>query len=580
MHLSDFQYEEKSQLYVPPQKEPMGFDYSDGVRMEKYLLRAVQEAKDVSSDSEDLLRKIKDWPSYYHLSPKRTNFLRALELSSSSKVLELGSGCGAISRYLGENFEFVDGVEGGYSRAQIASARCKDLNNVRLFCSDINKITFQPYYDIVTLIGVLEYAPLYSANPRYESCLSLLKQAISALKSDGILIVAIENKIGLKYWSGSSEDHSSSFYEGIHGYPRQNSCITFSKNELKKLLQDAGLKYIHFYHCFPDYKFTSTVFSDLKQDEDLYLHNWIDVPFKSYSSPRKYNFHEGLALRTLSKAGLLREFANSFLVVASQADSSAILNPDWVAKKITGFPRRKEYCCTTTLKTEPKMHIEKVRTYRSDASVKFAHKDTNISHVEEETPWYKGDLLIFDVHDAFFDNNFKGRMEELLTIFFQQLIEKYATGNTDDEGYPMLTGNSTDFRFGNIVKVGKELVSIDAEWVMTTEIPADYVLFRCIRNDIINVQYPGIKTHVGSYEKLTVKLITLFFPKYNWKRHRKNRLTEKKVRDSIMVPYNPEDTVKLTKFRLLRKMGMMKLAHTVYGNLPESIRLYIKQRFR
>lgn len=579
MYLSDFRCKENTQLYVPPQKKLLNFDYSDGGRAEKYLLRILQEAQDVSSDSEELLTKIKDWPSYYHLGPGRANILRVLKLNSSSKVLELGSGCGAISRYLGENFKFVDGVEGSFNRAQIANERCKGLNNVRFFCSDINDITFQLSYDIVTLIGVLEYAPLYIAKPRYEACLSLLNQAKTALKNDGALVIAIENKIGMKYWSGSAEDHTGRFYDGIHGYPHEKTVLTFSKSEMQKLLQDAGFKHIHFYHCFPDYKFASTIFSDVGQDEELYLHNWIEVPFRNYSGLRKHILHEGLALRSLSKAGLLREFANSFTVVASQHDSNAALKPDWIAKKITGFPRRKEYRCITTLKTEPEMYIEKIRTCISESPSKSTQQNIAVNHVEEESPWYPGDLLVFEVYESFFDDNFRSRMKELLEIFFQYLIKNFATGNSDEEGYTMLKGNSIDLRFGNIVRMGQCLLPIDAEWVAANEIPADYVLFRCIRNDIIDTQYPGIKTNIGSYDKLTVKLIKHFFPKYNWKRHRKNKNISKELNSSMMV-FNPETIIKLTRFGLLRKMGLMKPARAVYDKLPENIRLYIKQRVK
>jgi len=576
MYLSDFECKENTRLYVPPQKKLLNFDYSDGGRAEKYLLRMLQETQDVSCDSEELLKKIKDWPSYYHLGQGRANILRVLKLNSFSKVLELGSGCGAISRYLGENFKFIDAVEGSYNRAKIANERCKRLNNVRFFCSDINDIDFLPSYDIVTLIGVLEYAPLYIAKPRYEACLSLLNQAKTALKNDGALVIAIENKIGMKYWSGSAEDHTGRFYDGIHGYPHEKTVLTFSKSEMQKLLQDAGFKYIHFYHCFPDYKFASTIFSDVGQDEDLYLHNWIGVPFRDYSPYRKHLFHEGLALRSLSKAGLLREFANSFTVVASQHESNAALKPDWIAKKITGFPRRTEYRCMTTLKTEPEMHIEKFRTSNSNSTKKACQQSISVNHFEEESPWYPGDLLVFDVYESFFGKDFQNRIIEIFEMFFQHLLDNYATGNADEEGYAMVKGNSLDFRLSNIVRMEQNLQPIDAEWVATNEIPADYVLFRCICSDVIGTQYPGIKTNIGSYEKFTLKLIKHFFPNYNRKRHRNNVKISKEL-DSSMMVFNPETIIKLTRFDLLRKMGLMKPARAVYDKLPENIRLYIKQ---
>ena len=159
-----------------------------------YILRTIKNAKDINDDSDELMRGAKDWPSYYHMGIGRSNILKSLDISHDANVLEFGSGCGAITRYLGENFKSVDGVEGSLLRAQIARERCRDLKNVRMFCTNFKYTKFDPTYDIVTLIGVLEYAPIYFADQHNakEACLSLLKLSKTALKSDGVLIIVIE----------------------------------------------------------------------------------------------------------------------------------------------------------------------------------------------------------------------------------------------------------------------------------------------------------------------------------------------------------------------------------------------------
>jgi len=582
-HLSDFKYEQSSGVYLPPLSSGHSvreFAYTDGDSTEKYLLHAMETLDNLSYDSEELFKAIKDWPSYYHFGPGRANIFKSLDLFPDSKVLELGSGCGAISRYLGEKFKSVDSIEGSFMRARIGRTRCRDLENVRLFCSNIDRIAFEPVYDIVTLIGVWEYASVYMEQACQDAFLSLFNSAKSALKSDGVLIIAIENKIGLKYWTGSPEDHTGKLYDSIHGYPRGKSAVTFSKNEIAGYLYDAGFKYFHFYHCFPDYKFASTVISDVGQENEMYLHNWVAIPFRILSGPREYNIHEGLALRTLSKAGLLREFANSLVIVASQDDVNAVLKPDWVAKKITGYPRRREYHCITTLKTNPNMHIEKVRIHSDEPSGSNRPRGEVVNHSVNDAPWHPGDLLIFDVYEAFFYNDFRDRIKGLLSIYYKELLTRFSKGDIDDSGYPLLEPVSIDFMFRNIVKGYQALESIDTEWTAAEKIPADYVLFRCIRTDIIGSQYPGIKMNIGNHDKFIIDLIRSIFPNYNSQRHYNNRCLEKRFMDSIGINIDLSWREDAARFGVLRKTKMLGLAKAIFHLLPEGVRLKIRQRLK
>ena len=91
---------------------------------------------------QNLKAHIRDWPSEYHLTTKRANLLRSLDLSRLDYVLELGCGCGAISRYLAEQGMNVDAIEGSTRRASIAHSRCRDLDNINIVNSNFNHLTF------------------------------------------------------------------------------------------------------------------------------------------------------------------------------------------------------------------------------------------------------------------------------------------------------------------------------------------------------------------------------------------------------------------------------------------------------
>jgi len=204
-YLSEFQIESESGIHLPGIEKngrDHNFSYSDGARNEEYILQALKKASDVGDNSEELMAAARDWSSYYHLGAGRSNIIRSLNLPKTIRVLELGAGCGAITRYLGENFKSVDAVEGSFLRARAAHERCRDLKNVKIFCSDFKSIKFNSGYDAVVMVGVLEYAPVFFNGGTEAAYSTLLELAKTALNPGGVLIIAIENKIGLKYWSG------------------------------------------------------------------------------------------------------------------------------------------------------------------------------------------------------------------------------------------------------------------------------------------------------------------------------------------------------------------------------------------
>ncbi|HDL78977.1 MAG TPA: class I SAM-dependent methyltransferase, partial [Bacteroidetes bacterium] len=211
-------------IFFPKNSPLLSFNYSDGQTAEDYIYGVLKNARDKSSFSIELASSIKDWPSLYHLSPQRANLIRALDFKNSNemKVLELGAGCGAITRYLGENFREIHAIEGSAKRALIARERCSNLENVKIFNANFLAVDFAPEYDLVSLIGVLEYSTLYHPNnlfSREEKIIDVLKRAFNSLNKNGKLVLAIENKFGLKYWAGSHEDHTNNLFEGIMGYP-------------------------------------------------------------------------------------------------------------------------------------------------------------------------------------------------------------------------------------------------------------------------------------------------------------------------------------------------------------------------
>src|ERR1035438_223740 len=125
------------QLHLYRTENSGEFSYSDGVEVEERLLSIVANAKDRGTFSQELAESICDWPGEYHFSRFRHCLVRPLDLHAGDKVLELGCGCGAITRFLGEIGANVVAVEGSLARAHVAAERCRELSNVRVVVDDI-----------------------------------------------------------------------------------------------------------------------------------------------------------------------------------------------------------------------------------------------------------------------------------------------------------------------------------------------------------------------------------------------------------------------------------------------------------
>src|SRR5580704_4626210 len=171
------------------------FDYSDGLEVEQRLLDAVTNAADRSTFSPELAQQIYDWPSEYHLSRRRHCLLRPLNIPPGSRVLELGCGCGAVTRYLGEIGAQVLAVEGSLMRARIAAQRSRDLSNVRVVNDDLLRFQTEERFDYVLLIGVLVFSSRLSAC--YVPFDIRRECEFRSLATAGRVVGAIENHLGM-----------------------------------------------------------------------------------------------------------------------------------------------------------------------------------------------------------------------------------------------------------------------------------------------------------------------------------------------------------------------------------------------
>lgn len=447
------------------------FAYSDGDVAEAYVLEAIKQSSDLSSESLELESKARDWVSRYHLSRSRSLAYRALNITSATRILEVGSGCGSITRYLGERAGWVLALEGSARRAAITRERTRDQSNVSVLCASFENVAFRQPFDLVVCNGVLEYASMFIAgNNPAERMMGALS---SLLSRGGVLVIAIENKLGMRYFSSSREEHTNILFDGIEGYRRfPRGPRTFGNRELRSLLQRHFSK-IQFLLPLPDYKLPSAVVREelLKEvDCSELFANMCGAPS---STPVPPLMHERLVWHELQKNDLLLDFANSYFVVAARSPSTW-LDPAWLGD-IYAINRVPGLQVHTRIVKNGYGRVETTKSYFATTGIPFnplAH------HRLETSAWVSGISVHTLMSAAMLSccrSTLSERMRPVIGQWWDAVVdfaERVAKGR--------LGGAAMDLNWENSILSQGKIRFIDTEWVLRDPIDTHWFLYRVI----------------------------------------------------------------------------------------------------
>lgn len=469
--------------------------YSDG-DIENVIMNFVLR----ESKFEDIPSGAEMFPVLYHLSPERENILNWYPFDVNSRILEIGAGCGAITGLLCRSGASVTCIELSKKRSEINYARNKLYDNLEIIVGNFNDIKLDEKYDYVILNGVFEYAMSFTRQK--DPYVYFLKHIISFLNSKGKILLAIENRLGIKYFSGATEDHTNTYFTGINEYRENNTVRTFSKAELENVFRKCGLKKWKFYYPYPDYKFPIEIFTD----ENVNGANF-GRPYRNYQQNRVILFDELSMIGTLKKEKVMSSFTNSFLIEICVNDSE-VSNVLYAKMNNT---RRKEFriatvefrecgeCVFRKIPLNP-LAIKHIKRIYENQKESFPILFQNL-HGVLKNDFIEYPCLYESSLDAYIDQLIENEeIKKVIAIFdhiYDALIRiatvrsrkdiyvdefRECFGNAELNKGEMLciTRANIDLILDNLFIRDNKLIIIDPEWVFDFEIPISFIIWRML----------------------------------------------------------------------------------------------------
>ena len=447
--------------------------YSDGEIEKTVLAHIGAEPADPSAALEYDTR----WACFYHLTPIRENILNWYPFKPGASVLEIGGGFGAVTGALCDKCASVTSVELSKNRAEGLFARHKDRENLRVIVGNLNDVVFEEKFDYVTLIGVLEYACAFTDAP--DPFNAFLRKLRALLKPDGRLLIAIENRFGLKYWCGAEEDHTGHAMDGIDGYEGITHARTFGKRELTELLAGAGFTSSNFYYPYPDYKLPNVIYTDghlppesSQAGREFYLNN------------EYFTANERRVLPDVVSEGVFPFFSNSFFVETSAAE----LPENEVSFAVLSTDRKAKYAAGTVIGSDGKVTKFPLRKAAEGhiAALAANHEYLKARGVRVIGQEYDGKVCVSPFVEARTAESEAAKMlasgdRDGVSALFRKLAEAVAASSpvSETDGRRIAEKAFVDMNLANAFLIDGELVFFDQEWVLENVDPR-FVMYRAL----------------------------------------------------------------------------------------------------
>ena len=447
-------------------------------------------------------------------SDNRKNIISFYPINSEETVLEIGANFGEITGELCKKAKKVVAVEAKKEKAEAITKRYNDIQNLEVFAGEFKNIKFEEKFDYVVLMGVLEDSK--------ENIEKIIKQVKLNLKIDGKLLIAINNKFGIKYWAGVKREESEKAYNTIIG----NTDIT-ELAEIQKILRENSFQ-TKVYYPMPDYTFTNAIYTDefLPDVEHVSARDY--VYFDEKINDVKFSERDALKEILKNNKDIFKFLANSYFIVANKTKENIGI------KAVTyGLLRKPEYRIKTIIKEKEVVktannekansHIERIKEnieILEKANVKTLDRYENNSIVSK---FVENGLTLDKCIINLLKDNKKEEALNKIEDFKNEVLLKFETPkNLNNNVFAkynikynakelkelhFIKCGLIDLIFQNCFIIKNDFYVYDQEW-MEPCTPIEYILYRAI------IYLPELKDYIkieDVFEKFNItKYIEIF----------------------------------------------------------------------
>ncbi len=325
--------------------------------------------------------------------------------------------------------------------------------------------------------------------------LSVLEGFCQTVKDGGKLLLGMNNRLGLRFFSGDRDPYTDRCFDGVEGYKRvyarkedifRGRCYHMA--EMKAMLKQSGWIQNRFYSVFPELKNPSLLYAeDMIPNEDL-----TNRLIPSYYHPQTVFLDERMLYSDLVGNGMFHQMANGYLI---ECTLNGILSD--VGHITCSMDRGRENALLTIVNrsgTVEKRAVHKERRKRLESLIEHGHDlvshgisvvDAKIENGIYVMPYIHGEVAQLHLKKLIHRNKeqFLKEMDYLRTLILQSSeIVKEDTG--DGEGAVLRRGYLELVPL-NCFWIDGEFVFYDQEFYVENY-PANAIITR-----MINTIYSG-----------------------------------------------------------------------------------------
>ena len=389
-------------------------------------------------------------------------------------------------------------------------------------------------YNFVVLIGVFERLKTE------KEIKHLLEFAKNSITVDGKILLAMQNKFGMKYWAGEKSNSSTMKYETI--ISSKENVLSYTK--IKQILEELDMKF-KFYYPLPDYKTTNVIFTDEILPDDKNIDSRL---LNLCENEEIFDFSEREAYKQIIKDDkkLFSFFSNAFFIEIAKENNFEDIK--YVSFSNT---RKKEYQIQTVIKSDyvfktasNKNSLNHIKSISENINILKRCNLNLIDEFKNETIVSKylkdAELLDTVLNRIYYEKGkeeFIKKIKEFYeTIIMKLLIDKSTSEKTVFEQYNIDIPNDIksklhftknglyDLITQNCLVQNDNIFIFDQEW-KKENIPIEFILYRAIYyfsniNDKDELYSDlGISEYISYFNELEIKIQDEILDKQVWKMH-------------------------------------------------------------